>query len=73
MTESAERPSKGKYADWIWVVALFIGVGVLFFLPAGIWGFWEPWETEFARMGRTLATGEDADWPFIEASGQAPW
>jgi 4-amino-4-deoxy-L-arabinose transferase-like glycosyltransferase len=53
------------------------GVGALYFGSVGSWGFWEPWETEYARMGRALATGEGASWLFPEGPGgdvvNKPW
>ncbi|MBN1945459.1 MAG: glycosyltransferase family 39 protein [Bradymonadales bacterium] len=76
-SESAgKRQSPGR-VDLIWAIGLGVGVAVLYFVAAGLWGFWEPWETEFARMGRTLATGEGTSFVFPLGPGgelvNKPW
>jgi len=68
MTESS-RPARG-WIDIAWLVGLVAVVGGIYLSAAGNWGFWEPWETEYARLGRTL--NETRAFDSAELLGQLP-
>jgi 4-amino-4-deoxy-L-arabinose transferase-like glycosyltransferase len=58
MRDSSEE-RRWTLRDTAWVVALVLLVGGGYLYSASQWGLWEPWETEYARMGRALNEGVD--------------
>ena len=58
---SDSRKGGFRLADAIWLLLLLGVVGGVYIYVAGLWGFWEPWETEYAQMGRRLSTVEEFD------------
>ena len=58
---SPRRQGPVRAADFIWLLVLtgfFLG---FYLYAAGSWGFWEPWETDYAQIGRRLSTVENFD------------
>lgn len=66
-----------RLADQLWLVGLIVLVGGVYFGAAGLWGLWEPWETDLARIGRSLSTTDGATWLFpVDGDGSSinkPW
>ena len=49
-----------KFAPWLFGVLLFGILLFLYIIPAQTLGFWQPWETSFASLGRELATTDSS-------------
>jgi len=68
---SLRRQGPVRAADFVWLLVItgfFLG---FYLYAAGSWGFWEPWETDYAQIGRRLSTVEDFDMTALAAEAGA--